>query len=74
MDEYIEGKLTLGENIADNVGLREAVFAYKRWKTRHGQEPLLPGFTNLTHEQLLFLGFAHVRWYSFEDGGGGWSI
>lgn len=57
----MNGELTLGENIADNGGLREAVIAYERWKARHGQEALLPGFTHLTHQQLLFLSFAHVR-------------
>ncbi|EZA60937.1 Neprilysin-1 [Ooceraea biroi] len=60
IDQYIDGEETLDENIADNVGLREAVIAYERWKTRHGQEPLLPGFTQFTHEQLLYLAFAHV--------------
>lgn len=61
VDDYIDGERTLGENIADNGGLREAVAAYERWKARHGREPLLPGFTHLTHEQLVFLSFAHVR-------------
>ncbi|XP_014467305.1 PREDICTED: neprilysin-11 isoform X1 [Dinoponera quadriceps] len=60
IDDYIDGELTLGENIADNGGLREAVIAYERWKARHGREPLLPGFTQLTHEQLLFLSYAHL--------------
>ncbi|KAL2723788.1 endothelin-converting enzyme isoform X3, partial [Vespula maculifrons] len=60
VDDYVNGELTLGENIADNGGLREAVIAYERWKARHGQEALLPGFTHLTHQQLLFLSFAHL--------------
>ncbi|XP_071644793.1 endothelin-converting enzyme homolog isoform X2 [Temnothorax longispinosus] len=60
VDDYIDGELTLGENIADNGGLREAVIAYEKWKARHGREPLLPGFTQFTHEQLLFLSFAHL--------------
>ncbi|XP_011310718.1 endothelin-converting enzyme 1 isoform X2 [Fopius arisanus] len=60
VDEHIDGQLTLDENIADNGGLREAVLAYRRWKTKHGQEPALPGFTHLSHEQLLFLAFAHL--------------
>lgn len=61
IDEYIDGEMTLGENIADNGGFKEAYMAYDSWRIRHGEELLLPGFTHLTHEQLFFLGYAHVR-------------
>ncbi|XP_018361879.1 PREDICTED: endothelin-converting enzyme 1-like [Trachymyrmex cornetzi] len=60
VDKYIDGELTLEENVADNGGLHQAVVAYKRWKSRHGYESLLPGLTQFTHEQLLFLSFAHL--------------
>jgi endothelin-converting enzyme/putative endopeptidase len=54
----VNGKLTLGENIADLGGLKEAYDAYRAWEARHGQpEPLVPG---LTSEQLLFVSFGQV--------------
>ncbi|XP_012675655.2 phosphate-regulating neutral endopeptidase PHEX [Clupea harengus] len=59
----IRGKRTLGENIADNGGIREAFRAYRRWidRERSGkEEPLLPGM-GLTNNQLFFLSYAHVR-------------
>lgn len=57
----IDGKLTLGENIADNGGLREAYHAYKLHVETNGKEQLLPGFEQFTHEQLLFISFGNVR-------------
>lgn len=57
----IDGELTLGENIADNGGLREAFYAYKLYTDKYGEEPLLPGFENFSHEQLLFISFGNVR-------------
>lgn len=74
IDEYIDGELTLGENIADNGGLREAFGAYRIWKARHDQEPLLPGFTQLTHEQLLFLAFAHLWCESYNAASLKWML
>ncbi|XP_056595080.1 phosphate-regulating neutral endopeptidase PHEX isoform X2 [Triplophysa dalaica] len=58
----VRGKRTLGENIADNGGMRESFRAYRRWieKERSGvEEPLLPGL-GLTNNQLFFLSYAHV--------------
>lgn len=57
----IDGKLTLGENIADNGGLREAYHAYKLYVESNGKEQLLPGLEQFSHEQLLFISFGNVR-------------
>ncbi len=54
----VNGKLTLGENIADLGGLKQAYDAYQAWQARHGEpEPFAPG---LSHDQLLFVSFAQV--------------
>ncbi|KAJ8680665.1 hypothetical protein QAD02_016452 [Eretmocerus hayati] len=58
--DHIDGELTLGENIADNGGLREAYSAYQRWSNEHGRESLLPGFVDFTHDQLFFMSYAHI--------------
>ncbi|KAK7869215.1 hypothetical protein R5R35_001157 [Gryllus longicercus] len=59
--DQVDGEQTLGENIADNGGLREAFQAYKRYKTRLGHnEPKLPGLERYNGEQLFFLSFANV--------------
>ncbi|RZF40847.1 hypothetical protein LSTR_LSTR003357 [Laodelphax striatellus] len=56
----VNGTHTLAENIADNGGVREALRAYRIFMNRRGPEKSIPGFQNFTHEQLLFLSFAHV--------------
>ena len=54
----VNGKLTLGENIADIGGLKQSHAAYKLWESRHGApEPLLE---ELTDEQLLFVAWGQI--------------
>ncbi|EDW26543.1 GL13072 [Drosophila persimilis] len=56
----LNGKQTLGENIADNGGLKAAYHAYQRTKSEKEADILkLPGL-NLTHSQLFFVSFAQV--------------
>uniref|UniRef100_F7FGZ5 Membrane metalloendopeptidase like 1 n=1 Tax=Monodelphis domestica TaxID=13616 RepID=F7FGZ5_MONDO len=57
--QNVSGVSTLGENIADNGGIRQAYKAYLKWIEEQGREPKLPGL-NLTHEQLFFINFAQV--------------
>ncbi|XP_044753111.1 neprilysin-1 isoform X2 [Coccinella septempunctata] len=56
---YIDGRMTQGENIADNGGLKQSFRAYQKWVEQHGEEPYLPGM-NLTHNQLFFLNYAQI--------------
>jgi len=56
----VNGKLTLGENIADNGGLKVSYDALQTWlDDNHYNDALLPGL-NMTHFQQFFLGFAQV--------------
>ncbi|XP_031423530.1 membrane metallo-endopeptidase-like 1 [Clupea harengus] len=57
--QNVSGISTLGENIADNGGIRQAYKAYLKWVEREGEEPQLPGL-NMDHKQLFFLNFAQV--------------
>uniref|UniRef100_A0AAQ4PQ31 Neprilysin n=1 Tax=Gasterosteus aculeatus aculeatus TaxID=481459 RepID=A0AAQ4PQ31_GASAC len=56
---HLNGNNTLGENIADNGGIRQAYQAYRNYVKVHGEEPSLPGI-DLSHNQLFFLNFAQV--------------
>ncbi|EDW62314.1 neprilysin-1 [Drosophila virilis] len=56
---YMDGRMTQGENIADNGGLKQSFRAYKKWEKLHGRELLLPAL-NMTHDQLFFLNYAQI--------------
>ncbi|MEE6482388.1 hypothetical protein FKM82_013232 [Ascaphus truei] len=57
--ESVNGKHTLGENIADNGGLKAAYRAYQNWVKSNGEEQILPTL-GLSNNQLFFVGFAQV--------------
>lgn len=62
---HVNGKYTLGENLADNGGLGEA---YVAWKQRYDSDReskvynnvRLPGLDSLTPEQLFFVNFGRI--------------
>ncbi|XP_063986007.1 endothelin-converting enzyme homolog [Diachasmimorpha longicaudata] len=56
---HINGRQTLGENIADNGGLKAAYHAYLTTLKDYEDQLPLPGL-QLTHRQLFFLNFAQV--------------
>ncbi|XP_031570959.1 endothelin-converting enzyme homolog isoform X2 [Actinia tenebrosa] len=61
----LNGLQTLGENIADNGGIKQSFQAYQIWKKKNGkEEKRLPGL-DLNHDQLFFLSFAQIWCSSF---------
>ncbi|XP_053083193.1 endothelin-converting enzyme 1 isoform X2 [Pangasianodon hypophthalmus] len=58
-NEPLNGKHTLGENIADNGGLNAAYKAYVNWIQKNGEEATLPAL-GMTNHQLFFVSFAQV--------------
>lgn len=55
----LNGKLTLGENIADLGGVRQAYGAYQAWAAAHGGDTA-PAVEGLTNEQLLFVSIGQI--------------
>ncbi|CAG2108774.1 unnamed protein product [Medioppia subpectinata] len=57
---HLNGKNTLGENIADNGGMRESYRAFEAYVKKHGEPQRLPHVTEYTGQQLYFLSHANV--------------
>ncbi|CAF4213469.1 unnamed protein product, partial [Adineta steineri] len=54
----ISGEQTLGENIADNGGLKEAFLAYQNWaRINPNMDKKLSGLTKYSAEQMFFMNF-----------------
>ncbi|GAB1289319.1 Membrane metallo-endopeptidase-like 1 [Apodemus speciosus] len=58
-NQNVNGFSTLGENIADNGGVRQAYKAYLQWLAEGGKDQRLPGL-DLTYAQLFFINYAQV--------------
>jgi endothelin-converting enzyme/putative endopeptidase len=54
-DVHVNGKLTLGENVADLGGLKLGYAAFQKYRRDH---PDAPGAFRLTPEQSFFVGYA----------------
>jgi putative endopeptidase len=57
---HLNGKLTLGENIADFGGIKQAHRAFMTWSGDHGVDPKEPAIGELTREQLFFVSFGQL--------------
>ncbi|KAJ0423789.1 hypothetical protein BJY00DRAFT_278326 [Aspergillus carlsbadensis] len=55
---HVNGRLTLGENIADAGGLTASYHAWKKRDEAH-PDPQLPGLLEFTKEQIFFISYAN---------------
>ncbi|VDM54266.1 unnamed protein product [Angiostrongylus costaricensis] len=60
-DLHVKGKLTQGENIADNGGVKQALKAYRNYLKKFGEEERIKGLEKYNNEQMFFIGYATVR-------------
>lgn len=57
---HLSGDLTLGENIADLGGIKQAHGAFLRWASENGVDPKSEATPGVTHEQLFFVTFSQI--------------
>jgi len=55
----VNGNKTVGENMCDSSGLKQALRAWERWQSGQPRQPPLPG-VNLTHHQLFFVLYGQI--------------
>ncbi|XP_011304794.1 membrane metallo-endopeptidase-like 1 isoform X2 [Fopius arisanus] len=64
---FLNGNLTLEENISDSMGLELAWDAYKLFRTKQGTGgDKIPGLEKFTDDQIFFLAYANL-WCSTEE-------
>ncbi|XP_063995293.1 neprilysin-1-like isoform X2 [Diachasmimorpha longicaudata] len=63
---YLNGNLTLEENISDSTGLKLTWDAYKIFREKEGTTPKIPGLEKFTDDQIFFITYANA-WCSSED-------
>jgi putative endopeptidase len=56
----LNGKLTLGENIADFGGIKQAYRAFRSWAADNGVAIDGPAIEGLTHAQLFFVAYGQI--------------
>jgi len=63
----LNGTNTIGENIADNGGIKEAYLGYQNYVKDHGDEPQLPGH-DYTARQMFWISYGQVWCIKYKDG------
>uniref|UniRef100_A0A158P7A9 Peptidase_M13 domain-containing protein n=1 Tax=Angiostrongylus cantonensis TaxID=6313 RepID=A0A158P7A9_ANGCA len=68
--QYLNGKLTQGENIADNGGVKIAFKTYRltdrltlysiSYLRKHGEEKRIKGLEEFSNEQMFFIGYGTI--------------
>jgi len=63
----LNGIITLGENIADNGGIKEAYLGYQNYLKDNGDEPQLPGH-DYTARQMFWISYGQTWCTKYKDG------